>query len=166
IEQVSEALDLFLQRQGTTLEDLAEFRQEIEGSAVARAGQRATAAEIGALGGMVDELRELNSRGESAWRDVVVKEVHLHQALVALSHNTVSSAVLYAINTTMERAFDCLPYGHGDRIVHDWEQITAALRDGRFADAEAALHEHISFFNQTAIGEAQSEKRGEFAGLR
>lgn len=163
IEQVSGALDLFLQRQGTTLEELAEFRQEVEGSAVALAGQRATADEIASLAALVADLQRLNQEGEAVWPSLVSTELRLHRALVSLSHNTVSAAVLTAINATMERAFACLPYGHGDRIVADWSHIVAALGKGRFDDAEAALRQHIAFFNQTVIGQMQREGRRGFS---
>jgi GntR family transcriptional regulator, transcriptional repressor for pyruvate dehydrogenase complex len=165
IEQVSEALDLFLQRQGTTLQELAEFRQEVEGSALALAGQRATPEEIASLVTLVNQLRELNRQGEAAWPSVVSTELRLHRTLIALSHNRVSTAVMTAINATMERAFGCLPYGHGDRILADWEAIVTALAAGRIGDAQAALRQHISFFNQPLVEDSRRGGNSELSSV-
>ena len=133
---------------------MAEFRQELEGSSVVWATQRATTVEVATLAGLLDELRQIQGQGAATWPRFVAKEVQMHRTMVALSRNTVSVAVLSAIATTMERAFELLPHGHGDRIIADWGVVIDAMRRQDAAKAKAVLKEHIAFFNEIIIEQA------------
>lgn len=163
IEHMSEALDLFLVRQGSSLADLAEFRQAVEGANMVWAAQRATAAEIEAIEEQIGHLRRYHEGGEALWPAFVSAELQLHHSAAAMSHNSVSLAVLQAINTTVERSFALLPREHGGRIIGEWERLLEAVRHRRAEEAAAILKEHIAFFSHVLSQEAQRSGYTEFS---
>jgi len=159
IEQVSGALDLFLCRENASLQDLAEFRAEVEGRNAFWAAQRAESAELSELEARFADFERLARRPEAEWADVVARDIDLHQAIATLCHNRVSAAVLRAIEATLSRALHGLPPGYAEVILDDWHAIISAVAEHRAEDAEAHMKRHIVFFNEILLGQSAKAQR-------
>ena len=154
IKQVSAALDLFLRRENASLQDLAEFRAELEGRNAYWAAQRAEQSELDALRVRLADLEAQARDPSTSWPDFVVSEVEMHEAFGGLCHNRVSSAVLRAIETTLARALSQLPAGYADIILRDWHDIIRATAEHHSENAEALMKSHITFFNEILLEQA------------
>ncbi|MGQ9683588.1 MAG: FadR/GntR family transcriptional regulator [Anaerolineae bacterium] len=154
IQQVSESLDLLLQRDGASIEELAEFREHVEGQCLYWAALRAGEAELCSLERALADLERLYAAQSVPWTEFTRRELALHRGTISLSRNRVSIAVLHAIDATLDRVMKALPQGYGDLILDDWRHILAALRARRASEARALIKRHIAFFTDLLVPES------------
>ncbi|MGQ9556166.1 MAG: FadR/GntR family transcriptional regulator [Anaerolineae bacterium] len=157
IERVSESLDLFLKREGASLQELVEFREKLEGSCVSWGASRASDAELAEVWRLLEQLRQYYHAPRTTWQEFLDREIRFHLTVAKLSHNRVSVAVLQAIHTTTTRFIRQIPPGYGDRVLQDWEAIMEAMSSRQPEEAARRMSQHIAFFSQLTIEHARRD---------
>ena len=129
---MSESLSLFVRSQRVTMEDISEFRQDLEGLLARRAAHQA-----GAEG--LDQLRGLLARavaaasGPGPWEAVMALDKEIHLALARLGGNPLHHFFLQTVH-------DNLHHGHISALLpRDEEMIRSTLEElEAIVDAVAA----------------------------
>jgi len=150
-DTVAESLHLLLSLEGVTLQELAEFRERLEGGTSFWAAQRATDEEIARLERLLEEVRRAANEG-LPWQDFLAEERKIHAAIAEFSRNRPSAATMKAITRAMEEAYSYITPGLYDRVVEDMAGIVAAIRQRDPHLTEERMKIHIRFFNEDMVG--------------
>lgn len=106
-ESFSENLALLIRYQKVSLQDLADFREGIEGTVAALAAERATAEDIKTLKSLYDQSTAAFAAGPEQWDKAIRCDEQIHLALARISGNalfiTVLETVYLNIHTYYER---------------------------------------------------------------
>ena len=145
-ETVAEALLLLLTLEGVSLQELAEFRERVEGGTAFWAAQRAGEEGIRLLEHRLEELRELAAR-KTPWAVFLAEEMKFHWCVAEQSGNRPSLATMKAITRAMQEAYGFISPGLYDKVLSDIQEIFEAIRDRRPELAEDRMKRHIAFFN-------------------
>ena len=106
-ESFSENLALLIRYQKVSLQDLADFREGIEGTVAALAAERATTEDIRTLKALYDQSAAAFAAGPEQWDIAIRCDEQIHLALARISGNalfiTVLETVYQNIHTYYER---------------------------------------------------------------
>jgi GntR family transcriptional repressor for pyruvate dehydrogenase complex len=102
-EPVTESLALLIQHQKVSLEELAEFREGVEGNVAALAARRATHAEIVKLKALLENARECVRQGVTAWEKFCEVDNAIHVAIAAASGNSIYGFVLRMVHGNIQK---------------------------------------------------------------
>ncbi len=144
---VADSLLLLLHLNGVSLEELAEFRERLEGGTAYWAASRADEAAVAALEGHLQTLRSLADVG-TPWGSFLAEEMKMHWAIAEYSRNRPSVATMQAITRAMKEAYTYISPGLYNKVISDMEDILDAIRLRNPALAEERMKAHIAFFNQ------------------
>lgn len=105
-EQISENLGLLIRYRKVSLQNLAEFREALEGLVAGMAAERATAKDIDRLRELLNEARRHVERGPDHWDDFIRVDEQIHLELSLITDNilyiTVLQTVYHNIHTYYE----------------------------------------------------------------
>jgi GntR family transcriptional regulator, transcriptional repressor for pyruvate dehydrogenase complex len=150
-DKVTEALSLFFHMGNVTVEELAEFRERLEGGTAFWAARRATGEELSEMEALVQRIRTLAEAGVQNIDRITEEDLHFHILIAKASKNTPSLAVMHAIHSNIEEALNHIPPNHASRWVADLEGILKALVSRQAEEAERLMLEHIRHFNQVVL---------------
>lgn len=157
-DNVADSLLLLLSLEAVSLQELAEFRERVEGGTAYWAAERAVEAEIADLQERFRKLRIM--AGERApWADFLAEDFKLHQAVAEYSDNLPSVATMKAITRAMKEAYTYISHGLYDKVLEDIGGIVEAIarRDPRLA--EQRMKAHIAYFNEDMMANRQARVR-------
>lgn len=144
---VADSLLLLFHLNGVSLEELAEFRERVEGGTAFWAASRADDAALAALDERLQTLRVLAGAG-TPWSTFLAEEMQIHWAIAEYSGNRPSVATMQAITRAMMEAYTYISPGLYNKVIIDMEDILDAIRLRNPALAEERMKSHIAFFNQ------------------
>jgi GntR family transcriptional regulator, transcriptional repressor for pyruvate dehydrogenase complex len=105
-EQISENLGLLIRYRKVSLQNLAEFREALEGLVAGLAAERATGKDIKRLQELLDEARRNMELGPEHWDDFIRVDEQIHMELSVVTDNilyiTVLQTVYHNIHTYYE----------------------------------------------------------------
>jgi DNA-binding FadR family transcriptional regulator len=104
--KVTESLDLLIQAQKVTFDQLAEFRETVEGQVAALAAERATEADVARLESLLAAAANVLADPRSDYRQMVRLDAQLHIAIAEIAGNPVFLAVLKMVHERVLEAFD------------------------------------------------------------
>ena len=93
-EKIAEGLDLLVQSQKVSLDDMAEFRIEVEGIVTALAAERATKNDIKRLKQLLAEGQRLFKEDGAGWEEFIRNDIQVHIAISEIARNPIFIAVL------------------------------------------------------------------------
>ncbi len=149
-QTVSESLDLLLRYQKVDLKELAEFREEVEGFAAAKAATRAKKKDLKELNSLLESIKKLLGKGRQSWREVIKEDNQFHLCLARISGNRVLESVLSTIYGNIFRYFDqFLPKERDitEKIYQDLCQIVEAIRQKDAQKTRTLIQDHVKRFN-------------------
>jgi len=150
-DTVSESLAFLIRSRKVSLEDLAEFRADVEGIVTGAAAQRADADDIARLRHLLEEAQRLCSQGLSAWNDFIRVDEKIHMALAAAAKNPIYRLILRIVHDNVHEYYDrFLPGGETELAENcrDLSDIVAAVESGDAADARALARDHVHRFTR------------------
>ena len=161
--QVSESLAFLIRFQKVSLQELTEFRGDLEGLVASRAAQRATAEDVAHLKGLLKEAEALVKASDFMWKTFMDIDRRVHNALAASSHNQIYEFVLRTVHDNIFLYFENY-LRRDEEIVHqnyrELQEIVAAVeqRDSKraFTLAEKHARQSIDYMKEAEEQAIQS----------
>ena len=153
---VTESLALLIQHQKVSLEELAEFREGVEGNVAALAARRATREEIARLQLLLETARGHLAAGVDAWEKFCEVDNAIHVAIAAASGNTVYGFVLRVVHDNIQRYYEAHPL-KDERILKenydDLCEIVKALEKKQATAVKSLVQSHVRRFNRYMLND-------------
>lgn len=150
-DKVSESLDLLLKLRRVSIEELAEFRERIEGGTAYWAALRANAEDLASLEEILEEFNDLLHDPGTPPDRFTDQDVAFHVAVAEASKNGPSVAVMNAIHSNLRELFHFIPAGHQEEIYQDLRDILECVKNGQPDEAAAKMQRHIAFYDQLML---------------
>lgn len=148
---INSSIDVVASMEGVTFEELAEFRETIEGRNAYWAAQRSTSAELDALGALIREVRRVCEDRSVPWSLAVARDAAFHGRIAELSKNRLSAAVLQGVMSGLRAALQRVPERYRTRMARDLAAIYDAIRARQPVRAEALMRAHIAGFRRIVV---------------
>ncbi len=153
-DKITESLNLFVQSQNVSFDQLAEFREGVEGLVAALAAERASADDIEWLERILAEAEELVRHGTD-WKDFAEIDIRFHLALAEIVGNPIFVAVLHMVHDNILASFE-QPTLKGEKLLQenyrDLRQIVAAIESRAVDEARTLAQLHVRKFNRHMKG--------------
>ena len=159
-DQVSESLDLLIRYQKVSLDDLAEFREGVEGMVASLAAERAKSEDILYLEQLLAEAKTCLAQGISGWDSFIQADNQLHLSLARIAGNPIYESVLKTVYQNIELYFvQFLPREESllEENFQDLCEIVSAVKSGQSAKANLLVQSHVHRFNRL-MEENQKQK--------
>lgn len=153
---VADSLLLLLDLNEVSLEELAEFRERVEGGTAYWAASRADDAAVATLEDHLRKLRALADVG-TPWSFFLAEEMKIHWAVAEYSGNRPSVVTMQAITRAMQEAYTFISPGLYEKVISDFQAILEAIRLHDPALAEERMKAHIAFFNQDMMANRKAQ---------
>jgi len=92
-DKISAQLSLYVQTQQVSFDQIAEFREGVEGVVTALAARRATPADVRRLTDILDRAREIIEKAEPDWQSFIRLDMAFHVAVSEIAANPIHIAV-------------------------------------------------------------------------
>jgi DNA-binding FadR family transcriptional regulator len=146
-DSMTDSLGLFVQSQRITMEQISEFRQDLEGLVTRRAALRADSKTMADVERLLEKAEELAQKGPSQWEAFMQADKEIHLALARLAGNPLHHFFLETVHTNLHR------YHITAYLPRDEQTITTTLRElkgivkavsrGNGERAERLAREHV-----------------------
>jgi len=150
-EPVTESLALLIQHQKVSLEELAEFREGVEGHVAALAARRASRAEFQKLKELLETARDYVAQGVPAWEAFCEVDNAIHVAIAAASGNSVYGFVLRMVHDNIQRYYEAYPLKDERILKENYEdlcEIVQALEKKQTTVVKSLVQGHVRRFNR------------------
>ncbi len=150
-DQVAESLDLLIRSQKVSLNQLAEFREGVEGDVTAIASGRARPADIRRLRNLVARAGRHADRGTAAVEDFLKADKTFHLALARISQNPIYVSVLKTVHENIHRYYDrylTMKAREMRENVQDLNAIVDAVAAKEPDKARSLAQTHVRRFNR------------------
>jgi DNA-binding FadR family transcriptional regulator len=150
---MAESLGLFVQSQRITMEQISEFRQDLEGLVTRRAALQATPGRMGDVDRLIVRAEALAEAGPAQWDAFMQADKEIHLALARLAGNPLHCFFLETVHTNLHRyhihAF--LPRDEEtiQATLAELKAIVQAVSRGESDRAEALAREHVRRATET-----------------
>jgi DNA-binding FadR family transcriptional regulator len=146
-DSMTESLGLFVQSRRVSLEQISEFRQDLEGLVTRRAALQADSKSISGVDRLLEKARDLARRGPSEWDAFMQADREIHLALARLAGNPLHHFFLETVHTHFHR-FHIQAYLPRDEqtiriTLMELEAIVQAVSRGEADRAEALARSHV-----------------------
>jgi DNA-binding FadR family transcriptional regulator len=146
-DSMAESLGLFVQSQRITMEQISEFRQDLEGLVTRRAAHQADPQRMGDLDQLLEKAEDLARRGPSQWDAFMQADREIHLALARLAGNPLHHFFLETVHTNFHR-YHIHAYLPRDEetiqiTLRELKAIVRAVSRGEAERAEALAREHV-----------------------
>lgn len=150
-EQASDSLSFLFRYHQVSLQDLAEFREGVEGNVTALAAERATREDIAELTRLLDQAARLLEHGINRWDDFLDTDNELHLALARMARNPVYETVLEIVHENIKPYYDTFLKKSRKILRENYQdlcEIVDAVRRGRASEARLLAQAHVNRFNR------------------
>jgi GntR family transcriptional repressor for pyruvate dehydrogenase complex len=150
-QHVSESLALLIRSQRIPLQDLAEFREGVEGLVAGLATERAQTEDILHLNELLSEARTHLNEGLSHWDEFIQTDNELHMAMAHMARNPVYESVLHMVHDNINRYYNRFLAKEREIMEENYRDlcsIVKAVEEGRSEDARALVQDHVERFNR------------------
>ncbi|RME83681.1 MAG: FadR family transcriptional regulator [Caldilineae bacterium] len=147
----SESLALLIRRQEVSLEELAEFRAQVEGEVGALAALRAREEDVRELQALLEQAEACLHDGVTAWSDFCSADHRIHTRIAEACGNTLYAFVIHAVHDNIQRYYERYPLqdvAHMAENLRDLQAIVAAIAARDQAEARRLMREHVQRFTQ------------------
>lgn len=146
-DSMTESLGLFLQSQRITMEQISEFRQDLEGLVTRRAALQADSTRMSDVERLLEKAEDLAHQGPAHWDAFMQADRDVHLALARLAGNPLHHFFLETVHTNFHRYHinAYLPRNNVTLRVTliELKAIVKAVSRGEADRAEALAREHV-----------------------
>lgn len=148
-EQITESLSLLMQYRKVTLDNIAEFREGVEGSVAALAAEKASKEDILRLRSLLKRIEALFPMETSFLEAFIEIDIELHVALAEIARNPIYLANVRMIHEVI--LGDEVDFSAKDKSVlidnhRDLTALVAAIENGDAQEARKRAHDHVRRF--------------------
>ena len=154
INRVQKSLSMLIEYRNVPLSELAEFREDIEGSVTTLAARRAKRGDLDDLEKVFSRFRGICGEGVSRWADMLAADDEFHMALARASHNVLYEIVLEAVHTHIGLYYNRYLKPDENLIQKDLDDLAAiygAVMERDSEKAETLARVHVADFNRIMI---------------
>lgn len=160
--KITEGLDLLIQSQKVSLEQLAEFRQEVEGAVTALAARRATKKDIKRLQSMLSKAEILLKQKNMTWEEFVGIDIQIHITIAKIADNPVFEAILQMVHQNILGYYERFSLKDISILTENYQDLTAivsALEQKNADQARSLAQQHVQKFTQYMEMKNQKQRR-------
>jgi len=146
-DSMTESVGFFVQSQRISMEQISEFRQDLEGLVTRRAALAARAGDTGEVRRLLDEAGRCAGEGVACWEEFMRIDRDIHLALARLAGNPLHHFFLETVHTNFHR-YHIHAYLPRDEAtiqitLSELKAIVQAVSRGEAERAEALAREHV-----------------------
>jgi len=148
--KMTESFSLFLQSRQVRFDQMAEFREIMEGEITALAAKRANRQDVARVKAILQNARNILDHEADNWREFYNLDIEFHIEIGRIAANPVFSALLSMLHRDILGADDrfALPAPElMEQNYRDLEAIAAAIETGNPRQAQKAARQHVRAFN-------------------
>ena len=158
-EPVTESLAMLMQHRRVSLQELAEFREGVEGHVAALASERVSDEEIHQLELLLSKARSFLKDGVASWEKFCIVDQQIHIAIARASHNAVYRFVLRVVHDNLEPFYEAYPL-KDKRIMQenfqDLHDIVRAIAKRKPTVVKTLMQSHVRRFNRHMLNSGLS----------
>lgn len=158
-EPVTESLALLMQHRQVSMQELAEFREGVEGHVAALACERISDEEIHQLEQLLSQARSYLAGGVARWEQFCIVDKQIHIAIARASQNTVYRFVLRVVHDNLEPYYEAYPL-KDKRIMQenyqDLHDIIRAIAKKKATVVKTLMQSHVRRFNRHMLNSSPS----------
>ncbi len=160
---MAESLGLFVQSQRITMEQISEFRQDLEGLVTRRAARQANPRLMGDVDRLIAQAEALAEEGPDQWDAFMQADKDIHLALARLAGNPLHRFFLETVHTNLHRYHIHAYLPRDEETIRttlaELKAIVLAVSRGEAERAEALAREHVGRATET-MKQAAGRKAG------
>jgi len=148
---ITETLAMLIQSHRVSLNHLAEFREDVEGTVSGMAALRATPSDIDDLRELLEQARLLNEGGIEQWGAFLQVDEQIHMAMARISGNPIYAFILQTIHDNIHIYFDRYLPSSENQISENYTDLCGlieAVADGHVERAREIARDHVRRFNR------------------
>jgi len=149
--QVSESLNLLIRSQKISLNNLAEFREGVEGIVTGLAALRAKKQDLDFLKSILKQAEEHLREGVTNWNIFINVDNNFHMALAQIAGNPIYESVLKTVHDNINPYYNRF-LSKEEKIMkenyQDMSEIVKAVEKGLADKARSLAQDHVKRFNQ------------------
>ena len=145
-EKIAEGLDLLVQSQKVSLDDMAEFRIEVEGIVTALAAERATKNDIKRLKQLLAEGKKLFKEDGAGWEEFIRNDIQVHIAISEIARNPIFIAVLRMVHENILGFYERFSFKEKDFQRENFQglcDIVHTIENGEINEARSLAQDHV-----------------------
>jgi GntR family transcriptional repressor for pyruvate dehydrogenase complex len=146
-DSMSEGLGLFVQSQRITMEEISEFRQDLEGLLTRRAAQRTDSKNMGEIKRLLKQAVDLAESGVAQWDEFMQVDKEIHLALARIAGNPLHHFFLETVHSNFHRYHISAYLPRDEETIQttlaELKGIVAAVSRGNAERAETLAREHV-----------------------
>jgi len=146
-DSMTESLGLFVQSQRITMEEISEFRQDLEGLLTRRAALRAGSKNLGELKRLLKQAIKLAEAGVAQWDAFMQADKEIHLALARIAGNPLHHFFLETVHSNFHRYHISAYLPRDEETIQttlaELKGIVTAVSRGDAERAEALAREHV-----------------------
>ena len=150
-ELIAQNLAMLIRSGTISLDHLAEFRENIEGTVAMLAARRATPANIKTLKELLLKADTFRAKGKSGWHDFVRIDEKIHTEIAGISGNPLYAFVLRSVHDNMHRYYDRFLQAGEEEMEENYRDLECMIHfiaAGNENDASKYSVDHVRRFNQ------------------
>jgi DNA-binding FadR family transcriptional regulator len=144
---MAESLGLFVQSQRITMEQISEFRQDLEGLVTCRAARQAEAGRMAEIDRLLQQAEILAGQGAAQWEAFMQADRDIHLALARLAGNPLHLFFLETVHTHFHRYHINAYLPRDEETIRvtlaELQAIVKAVSRGEAERAESLAREHV-----------------------
>jgi DNA-binding FadR family transcriptional regulator len=146
-DSMAESLGLFVQSRRISMQQISEFRQDLEGLVTRRAALQAGSRRMEAVDRLLEKAEELANRGPAEWEAFMQADKDVHLALARLAGNPLHHFFLETVHTHFHRHHIHAYLPRDEETIRttlrELKAIVQAVARGEAARAEALARAHV-----------------------
>lgn len=146
-DSMTESLGLFVQSQRITMEEISEFRQDLEGLLTRRAALRAGSKNTGELKRLLKQAMELAEAGVAHWDAFMRVDRDIHLAIARIAGNPLHHFFLETVHSNFHRYHISAYLPRDEETIQttlaELKGIVTAVSRGNAERAETLAREHV-----------------------
>jgi DNA-binding FadR family transcriptional regulator len=144
---MTESLGLFVQSQRITMEEISEFRQDLEGLLTRRAALRVRSENRSELKRLLQQATDLAESGVAQWDAFMQADKEIHLALARIAGNPLHHFFLETVHSNLHRYHISAYLPRDEETIQttlaELKGIVTAVSRGEAERAEALAREHV-----------------------
>lgn len=148
--KVSESLDLLIRSQKVSLQDLAEFREGVEGTVTGLAAMRATKEDHETLRKILIEAKNILNDENINWDNFINNDNDFHWKLAQIAGNPIYKSILKTVHDNINRYYIKFLAKEKKLMQKNYEDlcdIAIAVEKGDPKKASSLARKHVEQFN-------------------
>ncbi len=162
-EKIAESLDLWVQCEKASIDELAEFREYVEGGVAALAAERATGEDVQYLNQLLDEVRSLQGKESTDWGEFDKIDVQIHMAIAQIARNPLFQVILQMVHKKILACFEPMSLRKETVPKEDYDDFHDLVRAITNRDAKQAwslAQLHVRKFKHYYLKRSENHNEG------